>query len=149
MASYLLTFPTVHDGDDVARIMDATDTLAEADSKGRLLIWYSDITSAFYRTIIELDNEDDDLLDDMRKAGWTIEPAPAGVYCQRQPIEEMLDLHAIRIVSDGGKCGTVEAGDRRLGLGKLEKGKGPATGGLASSLEVLAERGWRAPSSDY
>jgi hypothetical protein len=38
MASYLLTFPTVHDGGDVVRIMDATDKLAEADSKGRLLI---------------------------------------------------------------------------------------------------------------
>jgi hypothetical protein len=38
MASYLLTFPTVHDGDDVVRIIDATVTLAEADSKGRLSI---------------------------------------------------------------------------------------------------------------
>ena len=38
MASYLLAFPTVHDGDDVAHILDATDTLAEADSKGRLSI---------------------------------------------------------------------------------------------------------------
>jgi hypothetical protein len=29
MASYLLTFPTAHDGGDVVRIMDAMDTLAE------------------------------------------------------------------------------------------------------------------------
>ena len=102
MASYLLTFPTVHDGGDVVRIMDATDKLAEADSKGRLLIWYSDITSAFFRMIVEF-SDDDILVDDLRKAGLTIELAPAGVYYQRQPIEEMFDPHAIRIVSHGGK----------------------------------------------
>jgi hypothetical protein len=59
MASYLLTFP-VHDGRDVVRIMDATDSLAEADSKGRLSLWYSDVTSGFYRTIVEF--SDDDIL---------------------------------------------------------------------------------------
>jgi hypothetical protein len=100
MASYLLTFP-VRDGRDVVRIMDATDTLAEADSKGRLWIWYSDITEGFYRMIVEF-SDGNILVDDLRKAGWNIEPAPAGVYYQRQPIEEMFDLHAIRIVSDGG-----------------------------------------------
>jgi hypothetical protein len=85
MASYLLTFPTVHDGDDVARILDATDTLAEADNKGRLSIWYSDITSAFFRMIVEF-FDDDVLINDLHKAGWTIEPAPAGVY-QHPPID--------------------------------------------------------------
>jgi hypothetical protein len=59
------------------------------------------VTSGFYRTIVEF-SDDDILVDDLRKAGWNIEPAPAGVYYQRQPIEEMFDLHAIRIVSDGG-----------------------------------------------
>jgi hypothetical protein len=102
MASYLLTFPTVHDGRDVVHIMDATDMLIEAKSKGRLSIWYSDITSAFYRTIVEF-SDDDILVSDLRKAGWAIELAPAGVYYQPQPKEEMFDPHAIRIVSDGGK----------------------------------------------
>jgi hypothetical protein len=86
MASYLLTFPTVHDGSDVVRILVATDILAEADSKGRLSIWYSDGTSAFFRTIVEI-SDDDDLLDELRNAGWTIEPAPAGVY-QHPPMDD-------------------------------------------------------------
>jgi hypothetical protein len=67
------------------RFIDASDVLAEAGRKGRLVIRYSDLTSAFYRTIIEIFN-DEDTLDDLRKAGWTIEPARAGVY---QHPEEM------------------------------------------------------------
>jgi hypothetical protein len=71
--------------------------LAEAGGKGRLVIRYSDLTSAFYRTIIEIFN-DEDTLDDLRKAGWTIEPARAGVY---QHPED--DEPGIRIESDGGR----------------------------------------------
>jgi hypothetical protein len=115
MASYLLTFPTAHDGGDVVRIMDAMDTLAEADRKGRLSIRYSDITSAFYRTIVEF-FDDDILVNDLRKGGWIIELAPAGVY-QRPPIEEMekmFDPHAIRIVSDGGQVEPLRLATERL-----------------------------------
>jgi hypothetical protein len=114
VASYLLTFPTAHDGGDVVRIMDAMDTLAEADRKGRLSIRYSDITSAFYRTIVEF-VDDDILVNDLRKAGWTIELAPAGVY-QHPPMEmeEMFDPHAIRIVSDGGQVEPLRRATERL-----------------------------------
>jgi hypothetical protein len=111
MASYLLTFPTTHDGGDVVRIMDAMDTLAEADRKG---CWYSDITSAFYRTIVEF-FDDDILVNDLRKGGWIIELAPAGVY-QHPSIgmEEMFDPHAIRIVSDGGQVQPLRLATERL-----------------------------------
>ena len=107
MASYLLTFPTVHDGGDMVRILVATDTLAEADSKGRLSIWYSDGTSAFFRTIVEI-FDDDDLLDELRNAGWTIEPAPAGVYqhspMDDQPADDIPEKgYGCRIDSDGGR----------------------------------------------
>jgi hypothetical protein len=76
----------------------ATDMLVEADSKGRLSIWYSDMTSAFYRTIVEF-LDDDILVDDLRKAGWTIEPAPTGVY-QHPPMDRQLGC---RIENDGGR----------------------------------------------
>jgi hypothetical protein len=48
-----------------ARILDATDMLVEADSEGCLSIWYSDITSVFFRTIVEF-FDDDILVDDLR-----------------------------------------------------------------------------------
>jgi hypothetical protein len=89
------------------RILDTTDTLAEADSKGRLSIWYSDGTSAFFRTIVEI-SDDDDLLDELRNAGWTIEPAPAGVY-QHPPMDDQSadeipeKEYGCRIDSDGGR----------------------------------------------
>jgi hypothetical protein len=99
MASYLLKFPIKQNGSDLAAcsFIDASQTLAEADDKDHLVIWYSDLTPTFYRTIVELFN-DEDTLDDLRKAGWTIEPAPAGVY---QHSED--DEPGIRIESDGGK----------------------------------------------
>jgi hypothetical protein len=61
------------------------------------VIRYSDLTSAFYRTIIEIFN-DEDTLDDLRKAGWTIEPARAGVYQHPEDYEP-----GIPIESDGGR----------------------------------------------
>jgi hypothetical protein len=99
MASYLIKFPIKHNGSDLTGpgFIDVSETLAEADSKGRLMIWYSDLTSAFYRTIIETFN-DEDTFDDLRKAGWTIEPAPAGVY--QRPVN---DEPGIRIKIDGGR----------------------------------------------
>jgi hypothetical protein len=71
--------------------------VAEANNKGRLSIWYYDVTSAFYRTIVEF-FDDDILEDDLRNAGWTIELAPAGVY-QGPPMDLQLGC---RIDSDGG-----------------------------------------------
>jgi hypothetical protein len=104
MASYLITFPIKHNGSALAGLsfVDASETLAEAYSNRRLVIWYSDVTSAFYRTIIETFNNEDtldeDTLDDLREAGWTIEPAPAGLY--QQPAD---DDPGIRVEIDGGK----------------------------------------------
>ena len=105
MASYLLTFPTAHDGGDVVRILDAMDTLAEADRKGRLSIRYSDITSAFYRTIVEF-SDDDILVDDFRKAGWTIEPAPAGGSVRAAGVCEhhAQGVQAAALAADEDRC---------------------------------------------
>jgi hypothetical protein len=55
------------------------------------------MTSAFYRTIVEF--LDYNILDDLRKVGWTIEPAPACVY-QHPPMDRQLGC---RIESDGGR----------------------------------------------
>jgi hypothetical protein len=75
MASYLIKFPIKHNGSDLAgpSFINVSETLAEADSKGRLMIWYSDLTVAFYHTIIETFN-DEDTLDDLRKLAGPSSP---------------------------------------------------------------------------
>jgi hypothetical protein len=102
MTSYLVKFPVGGAGQDEEDVLDSLDALAEMIAKKHLLHWFSDENSDFYRSIVETceDNREDKLVDKLRKAGWNVEPAPAGIYQNR---DEPDDIYACRVDNDGGK----------------------------------------------
>ena len=144
MASYLLKFPTDHNGaaaiwveriaglapkyhirtrqtrarrERIARygigIVAAQDIIEKAISDGRLRVRQYAMIGVFYSMIVEIGDEPvvyagllvdaEELLNDLGKAGWTVEPAPAGVYPLTLAENVYAEAPAIRIDSDGGR----------------------------------------------